>query len=81
MCFRGMQFYYGEDGVDVLQTSYLRQFGFLAENAPRFAQQLDLHHAVAASETMGIARQEAAAQKAVRWASHAVDIWGLVSRV
>ena len=35
-----MQFAYGEDGLDVTQTAMMRQFGFLARNAPRFAQQV-----------------------------------------
>lgn len=33
-----VQLYYGEDGLDVLNTNYMRQFGFLARNADRFAQ-------------------------------------------
>ena len=37
-----MQFAYGEDGVDVLATPFLTQFPFLARNAARFAQRLDL---------------------------------------
>jgi len=41
-----VQFFYGEDGIDVMGVSYMKQFGFLAKNAARFAQQLDLAHAL-----------------------------------
>ena len=49
-CFVAPQFFYGEDGIDVISTSYMKQFGFLARNAERFAQQLDLGQAVAVSK-------------------------------
>ena len=41
-----MQFAYGEDGVDVMNVSYLREFGFLSQNAQRFSQQLNLKQAL-----------------------------------
>jgi hypothetical protein len=50
-----VQFYYGEDGLDVTHNSYMRQFGFLAANAGGFAQRLDTKEALAAS---GVARLE-----------------------
>lgn len=33
-----VQFAYGEDGLDVTNVSYMRQFKFLAANAARFEQ-------------------------------------------
>lgn len=56
-----MQFAYGEDGVDVLATPFLTQFPFLARNAARFAQRLDLPAALAASK---VARLEAIESRA-----------------
>jgi DNA-directed RNA polymerase I subunit RPA1 len=44
-----VQFAYGEDGLDVTAVSYMRQYGFLARNAPRFAQLVDAEPALAAS--------------------------------
>ena len=34
-----VQFQYGEDGIDVQNTSFLKQFPFLARNADRLQQQ------------------------------------------
>jgi DNA-directed RNA polymerase I subunit RPA1 len=34
-----VQFQYGEDGIDVLNASFLREFGFLCRNADRLLQQ------------------------------------------
>lgn len=34
-----MQFQYGEDGIDVLNASFLKEFGFLSRNADRLLQQ------------------------------------------
>ena len=34
-----VQFQYGEDGIDVTNNSFLRDFGFLARNAERLSQQ------------------------------------------
>ncbi|KAL3142271.1 hypothetical protein ABBQ38_002614 [Trebouxia sp. C0009 RCD-2024] len=44
-----VQFAYGEDGIDVMNVSYLREFGFLSRNAERFAQQLNLQQALQAT--------------------------------
>jgi hypothetical protein len=62
-----VQFLYGEDGVDVLQTGFLTKFGFQASNADRFAQQLRLQEAQAAAGAMAVQQQEAALQRAARW--------------
>ena len=45
---------YGEDGLDVVATPWLRKFGFLARNAPRLMQRLDLPAAAAASRAAGL---------------------------
>jgi len=63
-----VQFAYGEDGVDVLATPFLTRFGFLAANAGRFAQRLDLPAALAASRTAGLEATEARAAKLSRCA-------------
>lgn len=49
-----VQFAYGEDGIDVTQRSFLREFGFLARNAERFAQQVDPAGAERASRLAGL---------------------------
>ncbi len=43
-----VQLAYGEDGLDVMNVSYIRQFEFLARNAERLAQQVDKEAALAA---------------------------------
>lgn len=58
-----MQFAYGEDGLDVTMKSFMREFGFLARNAQRFAQQVDLAGAQFSSSISGLKPVEAAAQK------------------
>ena len=58
-----MQFAYGEDGLDVTKKSMMGKFGFLARNAQRFAQQMDLAGAQRSSELSGLSPLEAAAQK------------------
>ena len=45
-CRSIVQFAYGEDGVDVMNVSYLREFRFLSQNAQRFSQQLNLKQAL-----------------------------------
>ena len=49
VCRSIVQFAYGEDGIDVMNVSYLREFGFLSRNAERFAQQLNLQQALQAT--------------------------------
>ena len=49
-----MQFAYGEDGMDVTARSFMREFGFLARNAERFAQQVDPAAAERASRLSGL---------------------------
>ncbi|KAK9845826.1 hypothetical protein WJX81_003612 [Elliptochloris bilobata] len=61
-----VQFAYGEDGVDVLATPFLTQFSFLARNAARFAQRLDLPAAIAASKAARLEADEARAAKLSR---------------
>ena len=58
-----MQFAYGEDGLDVTKKSFMKEFGFLARNAERFAQQVDLAGAKRSSDISGLSPLEAAAQK------------------
>ena len=58
-----MQFAYGEDGLDVTKKSFMKEFGFLARNAERFAQQVDLAGAKRSSDINGLSPLEAAAQK------------------
>lgn len=53
-----VQLYYGEDGVDVLNTNYMRQFAFLAKNAERFSQVVGLQQALSGSSTAGLAEVE-----------------------
>ena len=62
-----MQFAYGEDGIDVMNVSYLREFGFLSRNAERFAQQLNLQQALQAS---GLSRWEEEARSLTRYRCH-----------
>lgn len=61
-----MQFHYGEDGLDVLATGFLKKFGFQASNAERFAQQLGFDEAAAASARLGLAGKEAVLQRIAR---------------
>ena len=65
-----MQFAYGEDGVDVLATPFLTQFQFLARNAARFAQRLDLPAALAASRVARLEAVEARAAELNRCGRH-----------
>ncbi|KAG2439375.1 hypothetical protein HXX76_004732 [Chlamydomonas incerta] len=61
-----VQFAYGEDGLDVMNVSYMRQFGFLAHNADRFSQLVDRKDALAASTTAGLTEREAAVAAALK---------------
>ncbi|GIL46561.1 hypothetical protein Vafri_3552 [Volvox africanus] len=54
-----VQFMYGEDGLDVVNISYIRQFSFLARNVERFAQLVDKDAALAASKVAGLEDREA----------------------
>ncbi|CAL8467924.1 g7462 [Coccomyxa elongata] len=49
-----VQFAYGEDGMDVTARSFMREFGILARNAERFAQQVDPAAAERASRLSGL---------------------------
>lgn len=62
-CRSVVQFAYGEDGLDVTKKSFMKEFGFLARNAERFAQQVDLAGAKRSSDINGLSPLEAAAQK------------------
>ena len=62
-CRSVVQFAYGEDGLDVTKKSFMREFGFLARNAQRFAQQVDLAGAQFSSSISGLKPVEAAVQK------------------
>lgn len=53
-----VQLLYGEDGLDVLNVSYMQQYEFLARNAQRFAQQLDLVGALSVSKVAGLKAME-----------------------
>lgn len=57
----------------MLQTGFLTKFGFQAANADRFAQQLRLGEAAAASATLGLLEEEAAIQRSARYGL--VEIW------
>ena len=61
VCRSIVQFAYGEDGIDVMNVSYLREFGFLSRNAERFAQQLNLQQALQAAGDLTHWEQEARA--------------------
>jgi hypothetical protein len=63
-----VQFAYGEDGVDVVNTCYLTQFGFLAKNADRLATQCDLQRCLRVSEKLGLSEAEAKVRKVARQA-------------
>ncbi|GLI64445.1 hypothetical protein VaNZ11_007716 [Volvox africanus] len=54
-----VQFMYGEDGLDVMNISYMQEFTFLARNVERFAQLVDLDAALAASKVAGLEDREA----------------------
>ena len=69
-CRSLVQFAYGEDGLDVTRKAMMNEFGFLARNAHRFAQQMDLAGAQRSSEVSGLAPLEASARKRIRCTSH-----------
>ncbi|EFJ45495.1 hypothetical protein VOLCADRAFT_105949 [Volvox carteri f. nagariensis] len=54
-----VQLAYGEDGLDVMNVSYMLQFGFLARNAERFVQQVDQDTAMTASKVACLTEREA----------------------
>lgn len=64
-----MQFHYGEDGIDVLNGSFLNQFGFLSRNAERLQQQQLPGAAEAASKAAALSSIEKDAAKASRFVS------------
>ena len=72
MCRSIVQFAYGEDGIDVMNVSYLREFGFLSRNAQRFAQQLNLQQALQAT---GLSHWEEEARALTRSKSSHLVIW------
>jgi DNA-directed RNA polymerase I subunit RPA1 len=37
-----VQFYYGEDGVDVIKNSYLNHYEFIADNHARYSQKYNV---------------------------------------
>jgi DNA-directed RNA polymerase I subunit RPA1 len=53
-----VQFFYGEDGLDITQVSYMGQLGFLARNAARFSQAVDRPAAKSAGEAAKMADME-----------------------
>ena len=65
-CRSIVQFQYGDDGLDIPQSSFVKEFGFLARNAARFAQTLDLPEAEAASHTARLSAVEAEAARLKR---------------
>lgn len=58
-----IQFQYGEDGIDVSYASFFKRFPFLAANAPRIAQMLDLEQALKVSSTANLTEMETKARK------------------
>ncbi len=63
-CRSVVQFHYGEDGIDVLNASFLKQFGFLSRNADRLQQQQLPGAAGAASKAAALSSLEKEAAKA-----------------
>eukprot|EP00873_Tetraselmis_striata_P042277 jgi/Tetstr1/462541/TSEL_007530.t2 len=57
-----VQLSYGEDGLDMLQTSYINDFTFLAENAQRYAQKLNLAEAVRVGRDVAHLEEEPGAE-------------------
>lgn len=57
------QFLYGEDGLDVINTSYLKDLKFIAENGEGFKQKLSLEDAVSCSKAAGVDKLEKKCQK------------------
>jgi DNA-directed RNA polymerase I subunit RPA1 len=64
-----VQFAYGEDGLDVTARAMMREFGFLALNADRFAQQVDPEGANRAGRLAGLAAMEQQAYQRSRSAA------------
>lgn len=60
-----VQFYYGEDGLDVMNVSYLKQYGFMANNAAATAAKVNLAGARTAAAALGtgaVAEEQAVAR-------------------
>lgn len=66
-----VQFHYGEDGIDVMNNSFLREFGFYARNVERLAQQQPEGAAEHASVVAGLTAMEKEANKMCRSAAEA----------
>lgn len=75
VCRSIVQFAYGEDGIDVMNVSYLREFGFLSRNAERFAQQLNLQQALQAT---GLSQWEEEARALTRSESSNSVVWCVI---
>lgn len=58
-----VQFQYGEDGIDVLNSSFLKEFGFAARNSERITQQQRPAAALAASKVAKLEPLEKEAAK------------------
>jgi DNA-directed RNA polymerase I subunit RPA1 len=52
-----VQFYYGEDGLDVTQVSYLRSYDFIARNAAAAALKVGLNPGSSSSSGGGVLEQ------------------------
>lgn len=48
-----VQLFYGEDGLDMLQTSYITDFKFMAQNSKQYAKQLNLEEAIRVGKVRG----------------------------
>lgn len=57
------QFLYGEDGLDVLNVSYLEEMKFIAENGEAFKSKLVLDEAIKCSQATGNHKQEKKGRK------------------
>ena len=49
-----IQFLYGDDGLDITQSTFVRQFGFLARNARGVSRALDLPAAQASGRAANL---------------------------
>lgn len=72
VCRSIVQFHYGEDGIDVLASSFLKQFDFLSRNAERLQQQQLPGVAEAASKAASLTSLEKEAAKASKYVSRLI---------
>lgn len=71
-----MQFHYGEDGIDVLNASFLREFGFHSRNVERLQQQ-QLPGNAEATNAAALSSMEKDAAKASKCAPQKPQLLGI----